>query len=1076
MPDSPTLVPHASLEGLLDRALDFLPTTPERSQLFPVVVPSMPFADWLKLQIAQCRGVCMGIDFLMPRDFIRHVLGPAGPGRDHPWSKQNLIWRIYPHAADLARTLGLSEPSGRDLFALAGMLADQFDQYGHFRPQMIRAWAQGKSGLPAGGAVSAEEARASEVWQRVLWSALRAEIPEPHPALEIERLSLDELFLHSLGRKVPKVLVVGTGSIDPLLVEITTILARAGCEVEVHVVLPSLGYLGECRRHYQAGGIEQLELGDPEEIAMLPGHPLIESMGRHAVGSFLLLGQLDEQYTHWPEADTTAAGDGSLLKRLQTDIRNLRQPATRPGLSSDTSIRVHSCFGPRREMEVLRNEILRAFSEIDGLKPGEIHIVTPSLEVYAPLVSAIFENGELPLPVRVTELPPAGRDAGAEALIALLRMADDGVFSICELIDLLALTAVQDALGVSGEDQSVERIADWIRNSGLTRGLTETSGEENHWEFARDRLLAAGWFGTRSDARYPDGTFVLPVADVLGGETDLRGRWQHWWRTLQATMTEWQHPASAPAWSERLARACADLLSGAEDAAVGVQQTLGFLADVQTPEVMDAGTLLDWLQGEIRDRGSRTIISGKMTLGRFNQLQSLPCRVLAMIGMRDADFPARCHQPAWDLLHAAPRVWDRNPRIDDRQMFLDALLTPTDRLIITAPTRNVRSGKDEPFSSCVDELLRTTALMGVPAEDLIIRERLQPYAECYYVSADPGVRSFNASHASVAEALSSREEKTGLPLWVPSDAEIGASTEPQELPLEPLIKFWQDPAREFIRAQGIDLPRSEDDDNELAITPLTLNSLQSWKVKDSIVRTILEDPEMLDFVQAQIRADRGLPSGALGDQVWTSNVTQTRPLGLSIREHLGRSISIRWESPDARVVVTGTLLQTQDESKLLAYRVGQHKSAKHWTDAWIRTVAAAACGFELPCALFDDENCEAFTERPSIAPDLAASILEKLVRGHQLGQSHPLTYAPETSEKIVRVLKMSSEDMALDAAAAEWSKQPSEFASGGEGHGAAASLAWRDSDPFEHGDAWIEWANAIAAPLAEWSNPGKAAS
>lgn len=1076
MPESPILVPHASLEGLLDRALDFLPATPGRAQLFPVVVPSMPFADWLKLQIAQRRGVCMGMDFLMPRDFIRHVLGPAGPGRDHPWSKQNLIWRIFPHAADLAQTLGLSDPSGRDLFALAGMLADQFDQYGHFRPQMIRAWAQGRSGLPAGGVDSAEEARASEVWQRALWRALEAEIPAPHPAVEIERLAKDELFLHSLGRKVPKVLVLGTGSVDPLLVEITTILAHAGCEVEVHVVLPSLGYLGECRRRYQVGGMELSELGDPEEIAMLPGHPLIESMGRHAVGSFLLLGQLDEQYTHWPEGDPTTPEDGSLLKRIQTDIRNLRQPAAPSALSSDTSIRVHSCFGSRREMEVLRDEILRAFAEIGGLKPGEIHIVTPSLEVYAPLVSAIFENGELPLPVRVTELPPSGRDAGAEALIALLRTVSDGVFSVCELIDLLALTAVQDALGVSGNEQSVERIADWIRHSGLTRGIGTGGGEENHWEFARDRLLAAGWFGTRPDAQYPDGAFVLPVADILGGEADLRARWQHWWQNLQAIMLEWQHPASASAWSERLARACGSLLTGSEDAVVGVQQAIGFLADIQTQEPIDAGTLLDWLEGEIRDRGSRTIISGKMTLGRFNQLQSLPCRVLAMVGMRDADFPARCHQPAWDLLHAAPRVWDRNPRIDDRQMFLDALLTPTDRLIITAPTRNVRSGKDEPFSSCVDELLRTTALMGVPPEELTIKQRLQPYADCYFVSSNLAKRSYDASHAAVAEALVSREKRSGLPLWVPGEADASTSTGTHELPLDVLIKFWQDPAREFIRAQGIDLPRDDEDDDVLAITPLTLTNLQLWKVKDSIVRAVLGDSEMLELVQAQIRGDRGLPSGALGDQVWADNVTQTLPLGLSIRDHLGPPVSIRWESADIPAVVTGTLLLTKDESKLLVYRVGKQKSAKHWTDAWIRTVAAAAGGFELPCALFDDEHCETFDERPSIDPDLATSILDALVRGYRAGQSHPLTYAPATSGRIVKVLEKDSGENAIEAAAAEWSKQPSEFSAGGEGHGAAASLAWRDSDPFEHCAAWIEWANEIAAPLAEWSNPGKAAS
>src|SRR5204862_351120 len=108
-------------------------------------------------------------------------------------------------------------------------------------------------------------------------------------------LAGSEDFLESLKRAFPRLIVVGTGALDPLLVRVLQLLGKASCEVQAHLALPSLGYLGELRR------LPPASAQDPEEIEMRDGHPLLVSMGRHAVGSFLLLGELDENYTHWPE-------------------------------------------------------------------------------------------------------------------------------------------------------------------------------------------------------------------------------------------------------------------------------------------------------------------------------------------------------------------------------------------------------------------------------------------------------------------------------------------------------------------------------------------------------------------------------------------------------------------------------------------------------------------------------------------------------------------------------------------------------------------------------------------------------
>ena len=125
---------------------------------------------------------------------------------------------------------------------------------------------------------------------------------------------------------------------------------------------------------------------------------------------------------------------------------------------------------------------------------------------------------------------------------------------------------------------------------------------------------------------------------------------------------------------------------------------LKFLAELEVATPVDIAVILDWMSSEVEEGNRRASISGATPFGRLKQLHNTPCRVLALVGMQNDNFPSRTTSPSWDLLRAQPKIWDRNARVDDRQMFLDAVLAPTERLIITASTQNIRTNKKQPFS------------------------------------------------------------------------------------------------------------------------------------------------------------------------------------------------------------------------------------------------------------------------------------------------------------------------------------------------------------------------------------------
>jgi exodeoxyribonuclease V gamma subunit len=1105
---TPKVVPCENFEELLAALCAEMDERAASPRPHPMIVPSVAFKDALQLGIAERRGICMGLDLLTSGVFIARVMDKRD---DSPWSPEYLAWRILPHARDFAAQLGVDAESAspRELFAVASLLADQLDQYGHFRPDMIRAWDKGHFFLG--------NDHANEKWQRKLWTKLKEEIGSdvPHPAVALGLLKGDKAFRDRLQREYLSLTVVGTGTVDPLLVEILALLGEAGCRVTLHVLVPTLEYLGDLQdRKEQLLSLRE----NPESFEHEAPHPLLTSMGRHAAGVFCLLHEADENLA-WPfekASKIKTPPAAPLLRRLQDDIRKLAAPAGAAVAAGDRSIAVHSCFGPRREMEVLRDEILRAYRDLKDLKPDEIQIVTPSLDVYAPLVSAVLEQAlppganpeerETSLRVRVTESPKPGNNPVIAAVLALLELAAKKRYEASALLELLHLEPVQRALGMRGQDEEIERLRMRIRNSGVTNGLSENGTaypETGTWGFARERLIAGLWIGSEEGAQFPDGNFVLPVADEPAMDIPATRAFVEWHARLEHTLREWEKPSNAAGWAGRLKDILSPLLGCRDGVEAGMRKHLLFLESVSGETEVDAGAIYDWFEAATSEDRRRTSVSGKTTLGRFRQLQNLPCRVLAMVGMQEGTFPASHRVPAWDLLQVKPRPWDRNPRIDDRQLFIDAVLAPKERLIITGATLNVRTNETEPFSPCVDELLRVLAAMNRDEQEgsksLVKAHPLQPFSREYFRDDAPVERSFSRTNEKVARGIAETGgERRPHPFHIAAEARPHR-TEPValELSIKELAGFWKDPAKAYIKAQGIPVWSEQEDDRALDLSPAELDELQGWKIKDAIVREIVEGPGDLKALKARLRADRALPKGLLGDRIWDEHKDAAEALGNSFKKEIGEPLPVACNFtfhmgdvglPDVEVKVTGELRLNKAGTHLFAWHAGKADKPKHWLEPWFGAKFALQHSHNLllPTVFLNSaepERCAKNTKPPVLgSPGDLAEILREiacnkhLIEGFLRGRDRPLRYAPSTSEDIAKHLKGTNRTpaMSLPEAAAKsrktnWDPRAgSSNAASGEGESDAAKLAWRDIDPFADLGKWNEWVTKVAEPLRSW--------
>ncbi|MCH8474589.1 MAG: exodeoxyribonuclease V subunit gamma [Opitutales bacterium] len=1057
--------PHLNFSSLVEAVVSW--TEPgeilERKQ---VIIPNASFGAALERTLSARQGVFMGWDFLVPTQFALRLISQS-PSGEGGWSEERMVWSILDlldHLADYGEEV---PERPLDAFSLARALARQFALYNHFRPEFLSIWKEDGTVLPASGT---SMARSQEAWQKAIWRQLRERIDTDSPAEALVKWRKDPAAGQTLARHFPRLLVLGSGALDPLVAEYLKVLASGGSEIEVHIILPSLGYLADL---HQQAALPPTD-ADPEEMELPPAHPLLLSLGKQSVGTFALLGSLDEQYTDWPEDVPTEPARETLLHCLQESIRTLQGPIPGKGEpSGDGSLQIHACYGPRREIETVGEEILRAFRDFPGLQPGEIHLVCPDPEIYRPLVASVLGQGDLQLPIQSMDVPPGEGDPALETLLGCLRIVVGGQYRASEWLGLLEGKGVQRYLGMEDSEEALEKLRTVLENAGLTRGLRPSEGMFGTLAQVRERVVAGRWLDHSSHATYPDGSFVLPVGDQLPGDTAVERALLGWLHNLETTFGEWQQNplVVAAEWAERLLQLARKTLSPEDREGEGLGETLGFLKSLKSTYPVDAATIAEWLEGQAQGFVRHRKMSGNILMGRFSQLQNLPCRVLILLGMDDR-FPSGDQTPSWDLTTAVPRLWDRRRTLMERQAFLDALLTPVDRLILTAPVLNPRNRKKEPFSTCVDEVLRFIKEAGVSAEALVCEHRLHPFTPTYFKApAGPLPTSFSASAKKITEALKRCPPEAEEPFSAspPLDTELVSKGAGEVLSAGDLATFWRRPAESFVKRFGWASPGEERRDEDLDFFPLEIRGLEGYQLRRFLFAGWQVEGASEAWLEARLRADRLLPPGELAGSSWRRISRRMQLLAEILRAQAGEKKTLSVALEQVGVGLSGQVVLSRDGSSLLTVEPRIMKRATHYWPCWLSSLLLAASGEPKPLRLYDEQSMDAAREFPAPEIGEATDLLKILVEGYRLGQETPLPYAPETSGALATDLlgKKSDSSKVLGKMKKAWED---EYTGRGEGVHPAAKLAWRGRDPFAEPEAWYDWGNKVAVPLQKWIN------
>jgi len=875
------------LVGALAGVLVEPPADPLAAEV--VAVPTRGVERWVAQQLSgalgvgeRADGVCANVVFPPPRRLVDEVVAAAsGFDADHdPWLPQRLVWPLLetvdehlaePWLTQLRAHLnpGRSDRSRR--FRVVAHLAALYDRYAIYRPEMLNGWL-----------ASGDDDR----WQAQLWRALRSRVERSGPAERLDAACRALLADPELTGLPQRFALFGLTSLPARHLEVVRALADGGRDVHLFLLQPSTASWERIAGALSVHGAPVAR--DAVDTAFLPANPLLASWGRDGREFQMVLARAAgaaRDNDHGRPDDNDA---GTLLARVQADIRADRMPAAQPDVSADASLQVHACHGAGRQVEVLHDAILHALQDDPTLEPRDIIVMCPDIERFAPLIQATFGAGD---PDNADD-PATPRGPTAELRVRLadrsLRQTNPVLGVVARLLELATARATaSEVLDLADREpvrrrfrfapDDMSRLEEWVAAVGARWGFDADHrapfGLENvaqgTWHAALDRVLT-GVVMTEDEPRLLNG--VVPYDDVDSSSIDLAGRFAEYLDRLQATVADFAQRRPIDAWAGALADAADALTVLSPRDAWQRAEMHRLLADVvdeatgddgPSPAPLDVADVAALVETRLTSRPTRANFrTGHLTVCTLHPMRSVPHRVVCLLGLDDTVFPRHSARDGDDLLLAEPHVGDRDVRSEDRQILLDALMAATDRLIVTYTGNDERTNAERAPAVPIAELLDVIdRIAGHPT--IVVRHPLQPFDP---INFEPGALvdgvpwSFDAVTLGGARALvSERGPRPAFlrgPLAPPGDADL--------VELEELISFLGHPVRGFLRQRlGVGaMVRAEEIQNGL---PLELDHLAQWGIGDRLLTARLRGADAAGARAAE-RARGTVPPGRIGEQ------------------------------------------------------------------------------------------------------------------------------------------------------------------------------------------------------------------
>ena len=589
-------------------------------------------------------------------------------------------------------------------------------------------------------------------------------------------------------------------------------------------------------------------LGTDEEDVDIrnPALPLLLAAGRYYRLQFEkfedILGECER--VELPAATTPSNNLGELKRALRVIATGLPHEPSGKGDGTTPSLSIHRCHGPLREVEILRDQLLRAMQEAEKagkpLNQGDILVLSPSPEVYGPLMKAVLGSRKPYFEVGTANIFGASSSPFGALVKALVELPATRV-AASDIHSLLSMRALQARLGWGSD--SLEMIRRWMDEAPCYWGHSPAHRKaylETSQKAPEGGESAASDAGTLVDfmKRVALGTAVgdrieliagtLPAPGMNGRENlrlakELMDVLEPLERWIRSSLQEGGMPVIG--WVAAF-REVAKLLPTGKDYVRENRELAQALQRIET-QARSMAAAMDSLGANIShalfcqmlldqcdfEAGSGQFLTGRLTLAPLRATSVHPARVIAFVGMSDGAFPAKSRGVGPEIAQEArPKGAKEAKRTlaaagagsqEDTSMhaFLLAVGAAKERVIATFDGYAGSTGKKASAALPVEILRRVGAKLDetftVTYHALADYQAPKKTKDLKEETAD--ARTFDESAGRVHAGL---KDKKATPVVVPK-----AGGDMAALSVQEWAELWTQPVRSSLRALDIRIPR-----------------------------------------------------------------------------------------------------------------------------------------------------------------------------------------------------------------------------------------------------------------------------
>jgi len=994
-----------------------------------IVVQSRGMERWVAMELARHNGICANCFFPFPNTFLQEMFNKTIPDlpEESSFDPLTMTFKIMkdlpecthlPGFESLKRYL-VDENTGVKLFQISKRIADLFDQYLVFRPEMIFNWEKGRD----------------HHWQAYLWRKLSSGKEHLHRAafwktfLEKTRKSPRQIE-HFPGR----VSIFGISFLPLFHLKAFVEISRHS-QVNLFLMNPCKEYWGDIvsgretrkirKKHTRSSDIS-------EDLYLEEGHRLLASMGTLGRNFISLIGDLDSQVFELFKENQ----GHTILEKIQSDILSLKSrrfslpsPNTHdPSPTIDSSIQIHSCHSPMREIEVLHDNFLAMFEEDPDLLPKDIVVMTPDIHLYAPFVQAVFgaqidEKKWIPFTIADQSIMKESRII--EGFMSILDLKNSRM-SVNRVMALLELPEIKEKFAIS--ESEIEILERWIKNTNIRWGIDAEHRRklglpvfsENTWKAGIERLLlgyAMPGFGCKMFSG------ILPYDHIEGGEVKTLGKFIGFLDRLINSVDSLNQARTLSGWSKVFSDIVEQFFAPEQDSESEIQILRSILDDMSKKEALsgfDKSIKIDvaksFIGSLLEDKQLRRgFISGGVTFCAMLPMRSIPFKVVCLVGMNTDAFPRETKTLEFDLMAKHFRVGDRNRRNDDKYLFLEALLSARNKFYISYIGQSIQDNARIPPSVLVSELIDCIKEgFGFSEEQVVIFNRLQAFSPEYFKNNS---KLFSYSYENFIASSKMFDRKEAPPLISTKLPE--PDKEWKDLSIKALSIFFNNPAKYLLEKRlGIYLHERADvlDERE----NFRLDHLGKYVLDQELVTTRLSGSSLKD-IYPPIKASGELPHGKVGEYIYNEMSLDAEDFVRKIKDH---TKGHRLEDLDVELDIAGFRIfdrVTDVYENGVIKTIYANTKPKYILNTWIYHL--------IVCDLLEDKrSVQSFLLCKDAAWEFtpvssALDILKYLLNIYWKGMSDPLHFFPVSSfEYVCKILlKNRTQQSALKAAQRKWS-------------------------------------------------------